>query len=464
MWHRVNDRFGLAEDDPKGKDKDKKPSSKAKQAEKEDKRVEKRLTELRTLGKGNLSDPKEGKRFLNSRDTAAKAMKKYCKLLKSNELKEDVQDLTNFRKAVKQLVVVVESLEARPYPETDEGEPDMGALGKVDTSQLDKAMEDPKFGEYSDAELDQDEAETTAEEAAPEAGEGGPVSTPPRAPPPPDIRPLQFKQKLQQLMPAYQQALQAGAPGRGELELAMKLAMAAAKAKDFEQGLVQLAKVEAGLKKPAAPPSAPPKAPGADPAAEYKAKLAEWTPALKAAMAARGPGAAGIAKLLAQATALSKPGGDIAQALEKLTECHKLATAGAASAPVSNVAFQQSLLTWDAARKKMHADLQALEREILELFADDPRLAEVSQKARKLDAVLGDYAEELRDRLDEAYNAPAEEKPALRSGAVAVLKRYRAYLSTDPFIKAVAANLLHPIDIEGVLGKALDNVAGKLGA
>jgi hypothetical protein len=65
----------------------------------------------------------------------------------------------------------------------------------------------------------------------------------------------------------------------------------------------------------------------ADAEAEYKAKLAEAMPAIKAA--ATGPNAAALGKLLAQATALSKPGGDMAQALAKLTECHDLAVNGA---------------------------------------------------------------------------------------------------------------------------------------
>src|SRR5438128_265692 len=137
MWKRVNDRFGLAGDDPKakGREKEKKPSPKAKQAEKEDKRVEKNLTGLRVIAKGNLSEPTTGKKFLKSRDKTAKAMKKYCKLLKSNDLKESVQDLTKFRKAVKQLVVAVELLNAQPYPEDAEGgEPDLNALEKVDIS------------------------------------------------------------------------------------------------------------------------------------------------------------------------------------------------------------------------------------------------------------------------------------------------------------------------------------------
>src|SRR5439155_26159640 len=43
----------------------------------------------------------------------------------------------------------------------------------------------------------------------------------------------------------------------------------------------------------------------------------------------KGPSAAAIAKLLAQATALSKPGGDMVQALAALTECHDLAAASA---------------------------------------------------------------------------------------------------------------------------------------
>lgn len=62
-------------------------------------------------------------------------------------------------------------------------------------------------------------------------------------------------------------------------------------------------------------------------AAQWKEKVAAWAPAIKAAIAAKGPTAADTTKLLAQATSLSKPGGDLAQAIDKLTECHTLATA-----------------------------------------------------------------------------------------------------------------------------------------
>jgi hypothetical protein len=72
----------------------------------------------------------------------------------------------------------------------------------------------------------------------------------------------------------------------------------------------------------AAPPAPPP---SADPAAEWRARLTAATPAIKAALAAKGPAAADVAKLFAQANALAKPGGDMAQALAKLGECHDLA-------------------------------------------------------------------------------------------------------------------------------------------
>ena len=63
--------------------------------------------------------------------------------------------------------------------------------------------------------------------------------------------------------------------------------------------------------------------------AQWKEKVAAWGPAIKAAIAAKGPNAAEMMKLLAQASALSKPGGNIAEAIAKLTECHALGAQGA---------------------------------------------------------------------------------------------------------------------------------------
>ena len=63
--------------------------------------------------------------------------------------------------------------------------------------------------------------------------------------------------------------------------------------------------------------------------AQWTEALAERTPSIEAAMAAKGPNAAAIARLFDQAVALSKPGGNLPLALEKLTESHELATSDA---------------------------------------------------------------------------------------------------------------------------------------
>lgn len=128
----------------------------------------------------------------------------------------------------------------------------------------------------------------------------------------------------------------------------------------------------------------------------------------------------------------------------------------------SNVALQKSLLAWEAACKQMSSRLQAFEQAIMELFKDDARLNSVKQNIHKLDAVLGDYAVELRDRLDEAYNAPDQFKPVICEDALQVLGRYRNYLETDPFVKAVDGNPLVPVEVENILGKALATVAANL--
>lgn len=66
--------------------------------------------------------------------------------------------------------------------------------------------------------------------------------------------------------------------------------------------------------------------------AEWKEKLAQWLPAIKVAIDAKGPTTDAIRKLFAEASALSKaslmskPGSDMALAIEKLKECHTLAT------------------------------------------------------------------------------------------------------------------------------------------
>jgi len=350
---------------------------------------------------------------------------------------------------------------------------------------------DVEYRVAPDLAAEEGQGEAAAEGATPPA-----AVAPPAPPAPPGPQPAQAAQggaevtkRLNAMSASIKTAL--AGPNKPRVQALFVSVSGLIKNKDFAAAGAALDELEplvakptgapaaAGAAVPPAPPRAaappPPTAPANDAAlaAEWERRVIALEPKVLDAQKTR----AGEAKWMTMFMSAQDLGsdGDYAKSLAILDKLEGMLSApakasaaqpakGAASGPISNVALQQSLHAWDAARKKTHSELQALERQILELFSDDPRLAEVKQSTRKLDAVLGDYAEELRDWLDDAYNAPVEKKPAICTKAVTVLKRYRAYLSKDPFVKAVAANVLQPIDIEGTLGKTLDDVAKTLGA
>ena len=148
---------------------------------------------------------------------------------------------------------------------------------------------------------------------------------------------------------------------------------------------------------------------GAGLAAEWKSKLAEWTPAIKAA--GKGPNAVEVAKLLAQATNLAKPDGDFAQAIARLAECHQLATAetppgkDGASAEVPAALHKQLLLALcrrgaaasDSVDKQIAACAVALRKK------DDEDLSEIADMG--LNALTGNFKVRLMALLLEAASA-----------------------------------------------------------
>ena len=176
-----------------------------------------------------------------------------------------------------------------------------------------------------------------------------------------------FKARLGALVPKLKDARAAGRPGALEATAQATEAGMLASKHDFDRAHKLLDAVEAGLLADARlqASAAPPRADG-DASAAFKATLAEWTPAIKTAMTARGPDAAAMAKLYAQATALSKPGGDLEEALAKLTECHELALAANASlAANESPQGTDPVARWAAERSKVAAQLQAEIRDVV---------------------------------------------------------------------------------------------------
>jgi hypothetical protein len=253
-------------------------------------------------------------------------------------------------------------------------------------------------------------------EAEPVEGEPEATADAAAAPATPASPRAEWEKALAAVEPAYLQGLRDHPDKASALRAVMGFAQSKAEKGDFPDAIAALHKLAEQLGKPPHGPE-PVKPAGDDLAAHFRKNLAEWTPAIKAALAAKGPSAAAIAKLLAQASALSKPGGNMAQALAELTECHALATAGTppttpgesgqpteghARAPDLGPATDEA--RWLARR-------QAIEEPYLEALKEQPA------RAGQLRAVLAyadgkaeakDFAKALQglDSLDKLLHTP----------------------------------------------------------
>jgi hypothetical protein len=255
-------------------------------------------------------------------------------------------------------------------------------------------------------------ADSEAESEEGEAEAPGDTTAPPISP---EDRGAEWQKALAKVEPAYLQALRDHPDKVIALRAVMGFAQGKAEKEDFPGAIAalrklveQLAPTRAGSESKVAPGPAAQKPAGGDPAAEWKARLAEWTPAIKEALAAKGPNAAGVGKLLAQATALAKPGGDMAQALAHLAECHKLATAGAApdGQPMAGagrlVKQRQFMLTrWARIPAELKVSLDQYKIRIIEGQADH----NPEEVSAAMEAYLDNLLAEIKDKLDDAINA-----------------------------------------------------------
>lgn len=244
LWKKINDRFGP-------QDEGKKTAGKEKTAEKQSEKITKGLTVLRNVVRSGVKTPSEVKRFEKTRDKVARVMTVYCKTIRSTKL-ESAKDMNKFRKAVRQLTIVVRGLEVFGLDAADEGDVDMNVLTAVDDSGLDQLMDDPKLGEGDDISFD-DEQETTESQVEETPGK---APMPPQAPPPPKSNDAsRFTARLKALLPAIQKIQATGLPTGNEVKQLVADANAAARQNDFAEANARLDRVEALLKQ--TPPTTP---------------------------------------------------------------------------------------------------------------------------------------------------------------------------------------------------------------
>jgi hypothetical protein len=296
----------------------------------------------------------------------------------------------------------------------------------------------------------------------------------------------QWKAKLAEYTPALKAALAAKGPNAAAI--AKLLAQATALSKpggDMVQALAKLTECHKLATGPA--PTSPG---GADLTAQWKARLAEYTPALKAALAAKGPDAAAIGKLLAQANALAKPGGDMAQALAKLKECHALAAAspaaaeakvpGAESKPadqpqtqtVSDEVFENASRLWESTRQQLQTDLVALEKKILDDCAAinankesdiEIDMEELEVKVTTLHDVLTHLDDRLLHTLHDALEADVpERRKKNQKEAARLVKGYLKFVNSDPTMAQIDQNGFADFKIRQRVTSALNDLAKTL--
>lgn len=424
LWNRVNDRFGPEEEDDKDKGKRKKANPKVVLAEKENKRIDKGLFKLRRIAKSDMTQESNVAKFEKTKEKTVKSMKKYCKMLKGDALRDEVQDLTKFRKAMKQLTIVVEDLEPKTDQEDEEGQADLNLLNNVDVAQLDQAMEDPNFGEYSEEELAGLETEEEEEEEQEEAPSKHPV-----------------QERFEALNKGYDAALAKNGPDVTRMRMLFQAIVGLLRNNDFVQGERVLDELEGLVAR--ALGSKPPSAEDRRRMALFAARLKSLQPAIKRALTVPAPEVQALKSRITLANSQAKANDfDEAQAtLDQVEELIKQILRNIPKAPPKPV---------DKEAEELQQRIKELLSHVGEAKKKKPEIAgdlkahfqDAQACARERDYAGGHAAlDKASDLLEQALNEEIPEAPPQpqKDSADSFDKRLKALLT-----QAAAASKANP--------------------
>ncbi len=288
-----------------------------------------------------------------------------------------------------------------------------------------------------------------------------------------------FEQRKKALYADISAAVRDNAPGKDKLVNLMGMLQKSEGAKDWAGGLARLDEIEALLPKPDATAQK----------ATFDKRMAALGPKVLAALKAQHPeatklravdafarekGQAGqykaaltaldsLEKLLGLPPAVAGQGSTKEGGQDVKQDTPKDATkeeGGGKPSKSGKVDYAKARLAWDATRKKAMADLQKLERSILETYKGTPIYSELGTKLRKLDGVLETLSEDLSDALDRALNAS---EPSLRDrhhqDAHELIQKFLDYAANDPFITQLESNPFVPIAVRGTVVKTLTELS-----
>jgi hypothetical protein len=125
--------------------------------------------------------------------------------------------------------------------------------------------------------------------------------------------------------------------------------------------------------------------------------------------------------------------------------------------PAKLTTFTKVRAAWLATRKKAETDMDKLRSEVLQSFQGHSRIDDLEQAFRtRVETVLTSLDDQLAHALDDACKA---EDPATHAAHVKtaqdIIKRYEAYVATDPTIAALDKNPFVPLAIQKTFAATL---------
>lgn len=100
------------------------------------------------------------------------------------------------------------------------------------------------------------------------------------------------------------------------------------------------------------------------------------------------------------------------------------------------VTMQKSRLIWDAARKRVTGEVQALKAAVAAASRGDAQEAEIKQALASLDDVIVRFDERLLDKLDEMLNTSDQGAHArLTQQARDIIADYVSFTQTEPLVQ-----------------------------
>lgn len=137
----------------------------------------------------------------------------------------------------------------------------------------------------------------------------------------------------------------------------------------------------------------------------------------------------------------------------------------------SLVELQKSRLAWDSLRKSVRGQLEKLEQSIIadvrahnadESAEDEFEEGEVTGAVKKLYTILGEYDQQLLDKLDQALNAKTDEqRQSHHQEAAGIIKQYQSFVAGDPMLAIIDENGFTKSTIRTEVIGTLSELAGK---